>query len=525
MSKRTVIQAWVVGASLLGCSTTYILGCANTTTRTDDAFEPSPDVFVIQDAGVDASVEDAPNLDAFALDAFTPRADAFSPDAFIVPTEVCNGTDDDLDTTVDETAELGCRTAAHAEAATCESGRCQCRPAGTPLTPGLYADCNADFADGCEVPLGTDANCGACGDACDPASQCRFREGAGFACGPADIRDFTLARDDGVIACILRAYAETGEARVVCRGPNTAHALSDTEPETAMLGWTFVDLPVDPFNVSLRASRQTRPDGRDAMTVCVGGYAGIYCRGDDSTGLLVQPGESARGIYQVVLGDEYFYLREWSVWNGQGVARGIDLDGFEAAILVWGGAEAPDTTRRISLGGENGYFTTGDQVLFYRQEDPNGLFSWGPQRGFLGGTGWVDAPGEALPLVRVRDVAYPSCARDVCCAIREGRVACWGHQPSAPNEFTILPDLPPVSYGVRVVPHRDGHVFACFLHIEGSVYTLHCADATAAIEGNPVSFSTIVPYPDYRNDWQAVCAPRRSDWWQCWGTHDGWGHE
>ena len=75
-----------------------LVGCANTTTRPDDAFEPSPDVNVIQDAGVDALTLDAPNLDAFtpdapedafSPDAFMPPPDEFSPDAFTPPPELC----------------------------------------------------------------------------------------------------------------------------------------------------------------------------------------------------------------------------------------------------------------------------------------------------------------------------------------------------------------------------------------------------------------------------------------------------
>jgi hypothetical protein len=31
--------------------------------------------------------------------------------------------------------------------------------------------------------------------------------------------------------------------------------------------------------------------------------------------------------------------------------------------------------------------------------------------------------------------------------------------------------------------------------------------------------------PQARADWQAMCTQHRPDWWQCWGTHEGWGHE
>jgi hypothetical protein len=151
-----------------------------------------------------------------------------------------------------------------------------------------------------------------------------------------------------------------------------------------------------------------------------------------------------------------------------------------------------------------------------------------PQRGFLGGTGWVDTFGSAwLPTVVAGQGRWFTCARDVCCSFLEGVTSCWGHRPSAPDEYTVLPDDARVHGALFLVPRPDGHVYGCVPVRDQSAYL--CLDVTAARDGESVAFSTMVSMPywwagsePYR---QAICAPRRSDWWQCWGTHDGWGHE
>lgn len=53
----------------------------------------------------------------------------------------------------------------------CGAGECidgECMGGGCP--PG-FADCNGDAGDGCEVELGTDADCGGCGDSCSGAAH------------------------------------------------------------------------------------------------------------------------------------------------------------------------------------------------------------------------------------------------------------------------------------------------------------------------------------------------------------------
>lgn len=55
-------------------------------------------------------------------------------------------------------------TAPNAEGGQCVDGACT----GLECSPG-WDDCNVDMNDGCETPLGTDANCGSCGDVCADA--------------------------------------------------------------------------------------------------------------------------------------------------------------------------------------------------------------------------------------------------------------------------------------------------------------------------------------------------------------------
>jgi hypothetical protein len=261
----------------------------------------------------------------------------------------------------------------------------------------------------------------------------------------------------------------------------------------------------------------------------------MFCRGDDSTGLVQrEPGGDLHGYRQVFAIDAEHFIGDFSIWHGQGVMAVAEQYHLPTEIRVWGGPEAPTTVRRLPIGLARRRavgFAVGDQVLAWQSGDVSGitpLFSWGPQRSFLGGSGWVDVPGEDLPLVLARQVNGVACSRDVCCGDGDGgEVACWGHRPSESDVFTRLMRSPyDISTPLTLVPQRDGHVFVC---AETIVSELVCADATAAIEGGEVAFTTTHPFNPsrhtHRPDQGAFCSVNRSDWWQCWGTHDGWGHE
>ena len=79
--------------------------------------------------------------------------------------EVCNGEDEDCDTTIDEgDAAVLCPPADHVAETACAVGVCtlvSCEE--------RFADCNGDGADGCETPTDTLTDCASCGGVCELA--------------------------------------------------------------------------------------------------------------------------------------------------------------------------------------------------------------------------------------------------------------------------------------------------------------------------------------------------------------------
>ena len=107
---------------------------------------------------------------------------------------LCNELDDDCDGDTDEDVDFGApetcgscdndctddyaNAAGLCDAGTCSMGDCD---AG-------FADCNTDAADGCEVELGSDTNCSACGDDCtdDYDNAAGFCDAGACAMGDCD---------------------------------------------------------------------------------------------------------------------------------------------------------------------------------------------------------------------------------------------------------------------------------------------------------------------------------------------------
>jgi hypothetical protein len=534
MNQR-VVSLWV-GVVLLG-------GCANTSMRPEDAFEP--DVFVTADAGVDARVDDAPNVDAFAFDAApdasrAPDAgtDAFSPDAFTPPPDICNNADDDSDGAVDEGGAVACSVAPHGERAACESGVCLCRATGTPPIVGSYADCNASWADGCETELGTNANCAACGDVCDAASDCHARDGT-YACGPADILDFSIPEADGEIACIVRL-----DHQLVCRGLNSDFAISDSAPEDAVLGWTPV---ADGRGVTdVRTWRRAPVDGVAHLSICVAtSENSVRCRGDNSTGLLKLPDLLPhRGWFQVRA--PVTEVMSWSTWGGSGalVYESVTLTGG-----LWGGSTPLGRQRVLSAMSSYVRLDSELPVALFRFGE---LLTWGPPLPNLTPSGWRGDHDLFVVYVRpgwVTGVRDHACSRDVCCAAQGGGpdpggspldVVCWGRTGRADGETTQVVGHPDVrlrwdlSRMIELAPRADGRIEGCIrIAAEGEPVRFFCADMTTAADTlGPVSPEPFHEEPSRvfggatpqaRVDWQAMCIQHRPDWWQCWGTHEGWG--
>jgi hypothetical protein len=518
MGKAALTVSWISKSIFFW----LLVGCPNTTTRPDDAPVPSPDVTVITDAGVDARLE--------RPDAFSP--DAFSPDGFTLP-ESCNDVDDDLDGRVDEGGLL-CSLApeTHTGDAVCLAGRCLCRPPGTALSFGSHHDdCNANFVDGCETELGTNANCGACGDACDPASDCRFQVGVGFACGPASILDFSIPEPNGEIACIVRA-----DHRLACRGPNADFAISDAAPETAVLGWTFVAM--SPAS-EVRAWQQTRPDGVEALTICVLDPTRdiIECRGNNSAGLL-RRGDVLphRGNHEVGQSPDLVGMStyaDWAIWGGHGFARQSIPSRGAYPMEDWA-----DTRTRVST-------LSAIQARIPRVEIADGV-TVAQERGA------VFRDLEERPLGNVPPALDVACARDVCCSLNwvpaavgmRPYIGCYGRQirpDGASTEVSVndrgrLPMLPNSRF-LELAPRADGRIEGCVRvgTTDGSPVLFFCADMTTAADTvGPISPAPFHEEPtrvfggrtpQARPDWQAMCIQHRPDWWQCWGTHEGWGHE
>jgi hypothetical protein len=119
--------------------------------------------------------------------------------------ETCNGADDDCDGIVDGPAAAStCGAVDRASSIGCTAGTCIVTACATG-----WADCDGQFENGCETPLGTDSNCLACGDAC-AWSSCRT-SGCNDAVHVSGGANHSCAvRDDGSVVCWGAAPAATG---------------------------------------------------------------------------------------------------------------------------------------------------------------------------------------------------------------------------------------------------------------------------------------------------------------------------
>ena len=88
--------------------------------------------------------------------------------------------DVDLSRDIDNCGSCGahCRYNPPGATSSCIDGTCAMK-----CNALLTADCDGIVDNGCEVTLGTNDNCSACGDKCDPAAPCMFRRDTKPACG------------------------------------------------------------------------------------------------------------------------------------------------------------------------------------------------------------------------------------------------------------------------------------------------------------------------------------------------------
>jgi hypothetical protein len=539
-------------------SMSYALaGCA-------EAHPVDSDASTVSDAVVaDASASDALTFtDVLRLD--TGRA--ASVDAFVVPdawapAELCNGADEDDDSLVDEGAQADCRVAPGAGEAVCVGRACLCREEGALAHAGAFADCNGDWRDGCETALDSPANCGGCGVVCDAVSECTDTEVGGLRCRPMGILDFSLSRRDGEISCVVGL-----DHRVLCRGPNAAHAISDAAEESATLDWTVLDVPA---SSGVRADLHVRADGTEVMTVCVITTEGdVVCRGGNDTGLLGYGDREPRaGNHRIALPEAVYRLE---IRQGDAYAM-FGADTALVSLWRWGGDAAlapvewlPNTVRTFALGNMP-MAGVADPTWPFFSDLASNVQAWGPHRDRLANREDGEPPWE-VPTPFFRGAATVACARDVCCVDRPDFLGCWGratpwlmtspqpdgayvsknfHLPPGSPYFAFFGDDPwltPPRSAMRMAPTPDGGSEVCVGQQIPTRYltfrerpALWCADARRLSElPYTVVDEVLRPEPDRysadgrpassRPDWDAMRLDLAPNHWRCWGLHEGWGH-
>ncbi|MBX7193796.1 MAG: hypothetical protein K1X94_17220 [Sandaracinaceae bacterium] len=430
--------------------------------------------------------------------------------------------DDDRDGLVDE-GPTGCGEVPNAGEGLCLAGTCVCRdPASTPHA-GARADCNADWADGCETALDSESDCGACGVQCDVVSRCVDDPGRGLGCRTAGILDLSVAEPMGEITCVV-----TVDHQLVCRGPNTDCALSDAEPDDAVLDWTVVDAGLTPDWV--RTWSRRRDDGRAVLLVCAHGSMvttegtqteAITCRGDAMSAVFRRDGAPrCRGTAFVGAGtDIQFQGGHWYLL--QGWSGNLDRDGsfFASAVTHLEVADMPMAETALSA-----------------------LYSWGPHTGLAAVP--ATTPVWETPTRVMLAARWVDCRGSYCCApsVSRNGVFCWR---GVGGEYSQGSRAAPASVSVgadgdltalQLAPTADGSLRACIrVGVEDEDPTttprVFCAaaedvverGADAVLEEHPELVSAAGRGPRSRVDWQAMCVIEADDWWRCEGAHSGWG--
>jgi hypothetical protein len=383
------------------------------------------------------------------------------------------------------------------------------------------------------------------------------------------ILDFSLSRRDGEISCVVGL-----DHRVLCRGPNAEHALSDDAEVSATLDWTVLDVPAA---TGVRADLHVRADGTEVMTVCVITTEGdVVCRGGNDTGLLGHGDREPRpGNHRIALPEPVYRVE---IRQGDAYAM-FGTDTTEARLWRWAGDDALAPREWVSRAY---HFALGNMPMvgaIGRTPAPGTdrfdyTLSWGRHHDRLANREDSEPPWPE-PTLAANHGGGPAtslaCERDVCCRFSDAHIlVCWGretfwvepptNQPTGPFIEVTYPsgerDDGYTSYlggarsgydreDIRMASRPGGGVEVClgraisdetFAWLGRWAPALYCADArelasaprgtmiATRLRGDPERYSPDRRPARSRPDWDAMCLDLAPNHWRCWGLHEGWGH-
>lgn len=357
--------------------------------------------------------------------------------------ETCNGLDDDCDGVVDgPAASATCVMAARATGVGCSAGRCIITECAS-----SWDDCDEDPSNGCEVALGTAADCLGCGDRCSWSTcresgcsdaiqvgggathTCAVREGGSVVCwgstpgvgAPALVPGLTGARlveSGGNFSCALLASGE-----VWCWGNNVFGNLGN--------GTSGEDIQVAPVRVQGLVGVSSLAVGRGhACATLEGGE--VRCWGGNDDQQLGAPSPALAPTAVAVAG----IPPAVSVHAGAFHTCAIVESG---AVWCWGRDSQGQLGGRDVSGRGPGQvrFLTGVETLALGLDHSCALLStgsvqcWGDNAlGQLGNDGGPDSRNP-VPVASLSDVSFISAGGGShTCAIQDEGVWCWGFSTS-----------------------------------------------------------------------------------------------
>ncbi len=357
--------------------------------------------------------------------------------------ETCNAVDDDCDGTSDEGAEADCVRPPHTLTARCTGGACVVAT----CSPGR-ADCDGEFATGCEAELGGVDACSSCGDACGwscSAERCtsvsHVDAGWYFTCVSVTSGQ-TLCwganqrgqLGDGTTRVrIVPTLVPEFSARAISSGSEHTCAI-DTAGDVwcwgrnayGQLGDGTLEDRSAPTRTVLAESAVAIAAGR-RHTCAMTTTRDVYCWGDNAEGQLGGAGRGPGPVLVLPLAR--------GVWAGASHTCAVDSRGD---LVCWGsnshgqlgtGASAPiGTPSTVALPERVGSMSLGAfhscAVL-----DSGALWCWGDNsEGQLGNGTLVGSPTPASVTLVVANVAAGNA--HTCGTDRAGATWCWGRNAS-----------------------------------------------------------------------------------------------